>query len=103
MPWAKRRIPPWYAPAKTSTAERPVTARASESARRFASVPELQKRTRSMDGKRAQTASANTVSYRFGAPSTIPSASAVRIASTMTGWEWPYRPAVYSPRKSVYS
>ena len=40
------------------TRRRPVAARAVLSASRFASVPELVKRSRSIDGKRALTAAA---------------------------------------------
>ncbi len=67
----------------------PVTARANDSASMVASVPELQKRTRSIDGNRSQIAAASSDSYRLGAPKTNPSSSASRIASTITGCECP--------------
>ena len=70
-------------------------------ASRFASVPELVNRTSSIDGNRSQTAAARPASYSFGAPKQMPSASASRTAPRMIGCEWPYRPAVYSPRKSA--
>jgi hypothetical protein len=47
---------------------RPVLARAAATAIRFASVPELQNRTRSMDGKRWQMISASRASFSLGPP-----------------------------------
>jgi len=46
------------------TRPRPVKARAADRAIRLASVPELVKRTDSIDANRAQTASARSTSYR---------------------------------------
>src|SRR4051812_49220547 len=51
---------------------RPVVARAAATAIRFASVPELQNRTRSMDGKRWQMISASRASFSLGPPKDTP-------------------------------
>ena len=51
---------------------RPVEWRASCSAIRFASVPELVKRTCSIDGKRWQTSSASRISSTWVAPKLQP-------------------------------
>jgi len=52
-------------------------------------VPELVKRTSSIDGKRAQTAAANRASVAPCAPKLSPPASAASIASRIAGCEWP--------------
>jgi len=69
----------------------------------LASVPELVKRTRSIDGKRAQIAAANRTSVALCAPKLSPPSSAAVIAWRMMGCEWPQIPAVNSLRKSTYS
>ena len=84
------------------TRSRPVKARAADRAIRLASVPELVKRTRSIEPKRAQIASARSTSYRVCAPRLIPSCSASAIALRTTGFECPYSPAEYSPSRSTY-
>ena len=71
------------------TAFLPVTARAVASAMVLPSVPELVKRTRSIDGKRAQTSAANRSSQGLAEPKTIPASSARSTASRSTGCEWP--------------
>ncbi len=68
---------------------RPVTARAVTSAIRFDSVPELQKRMRSMEGKRLLTRWASSASCSLGPPSTSPAFKASRAAAMILGWEWP--------------
>ena len=70
-------------------ASRPVNPRASRMALSAASVPELTMRTLSIEGTRAQTRSAISVSSTVGAPKLRPRPAASRTASTTRGWAWP--------------
>ena len=54
-----------------------------------ASVPELTIRTISMEGKRAQTASAISTSAGQLAPKLKPRPAASMAASRIAGWLWP--------------
>ncbi len=82
---------------------RPVKARAAISAIRFASVPLLLKRTRSMEGKRSQMSRASRSSASPTAARLTPRPSAAYSAACTRGSEWPNSPAVYSPQRSRYS
>ncbi len=59
---------------------RPVNARATRTALIAASVPELTKRTRSIDGISARTRSPSSCSSGLGAPKLVPSRAAAEIA-----------------------
>src|SRR5690606_7525044 len=74
-----------------------------EIAKRFASVPELAKRTSSIEWKRLQIRRASSSSWRICPPMTQPLSRASRTARRNAGCECPWSPAVYSPRKSTYS
>ena len=63
-----------------------------------ASVPELTKRTISIDGKASQTSSANSTSRRVGAPKLVPSRAASVTASTTRGWACPRISGPQEPR-----
>ncbi len=54
-----------------------------------ASVPELTKRTISIEGTASTTILANSTSQRVGAPKLTPCAAASWIAFTTAGWAWP--------------
>ena len=68
---------------------RPVAARASRTAAIVASVPELTRRTISMDGTRRAIASAMSTSSAVGAPNASPDASCRSIAAITAGGRWP--------------
>ena len=70
-------------------AVRPVKARAALSAIRFASVPELVKRTMSSEGKRSHMISASRPSRGVGPPKVMPWARAEEMARWIAGSEWP--------------
>ncbi len=63
--------------------------RATRTALIAASVPDETSRTCSQPGTRAQISSASSTSPGVGIPKVVPSATALRIASTTTGWAWP--------------
>lgn len=69
----------------------------------LASVPELQKRTSSTLGNRAQTDSASCASRPVTAPRLKPPDAARTTASRMASLEWPKSPAVKSETKSTNS
>ena len=54
-----------------------------------ASVPELTKRSRSIDGMAATISSASSTSASDGAPNDVPRAAASTMARTTAGWAWP--------------
>lgn len=87
------RTPPWYAPLKTRTFSRPVRIFAAAIAMRLASVPELVKRTRSMDGNREQMVSAREKSFAPGDVRLIPLSRTDLSADRISLLEWPKRPA----------
>src|SRR3546814_8803990 len=60
----------------------------------ISSVPEFVKRTRSIEGKRPQTAAASSASIRLCPPRTMPPSRARSIDCRITGSEWPNSPAV---------
>ncbi|MNT33527.1 hypothetical protein D3C72_1694600 [compost metagenome] len=79
---------------------RAVKALAVASASRLASVPELVKRIRAIDGKRRWISTASATSRRLWDERLKPSASASTMDCRITAFEWPYSPAVNSPRAS---
>ena len=68
---------------------RPVAPRAKRKALIPASVPELTKRTISMEGTCFKISSANSISRSVGAPNEKPSNAAFWTASSTAGWPWP--------------
>ena len=66
------------------TLSRPVNARATRTALMAASVPELTKRTRSIDGISWRTRSPSSTSSGLGAPKLVPS-----LAAAATAFTWP--------------
>ena len=82
-------VAPWKQPSNLTTRSRPVNPRATRSACEVASVPELTKRIRAIDGTSARTFSASTLSRTVGAPKLVPSAAASAMACTMRGCAWP--------------
>ncbi len=66
-----------------------VKARATRIADMVASVPELTKRSFSIDGTAEITISASSPSVGVDAPKLAPLAAARCIASTTGGWAWP--------------
>jgi hypothetical protein len=64
---------------------RPVTSRARRTALIAASVPELTRRTFSIDGTASTISSASSTSRSVGAPKVVPSSAASRTASTTSG------------------
>jgi hypothetical protein len=68
---------------------RPVAPRASRMALMPASVPELTRRTISMDGTNFRISSASSISRSVGAPKEKPSVTAFCTASTTAGCPWP--------------
>jgi hypothetical protein len=68
---------------------RPVAARATRTALIAASVPELTKRTRSIDGISARTRSPSATSSGLGAPKLVPPRAAAVNAFTRPEGAWP--------------
>ena len=80
---------------------RPVAARASRTADIAASVPELTKRTSSIDGIASLTAEASSISSTVGAPKLVPRAAvSLRIVST-PGSAWPRIIGPHEPTRST--
>ena len=66
-----------------------MNARATRAALIAASVPELTKRTISIDGISARTRSASVCSSAVGAPKLVPRLTAAAIARTWPAGAWP--------------
>ena len=86
---------------KRTIRSRPVKARARRSAISVASVPDEVKRTRSADGTRRWTASAQAISSAWLAPNWVPRDSAAVTAAVTTGLPWPRIRAPWPPKKST--
>jgi hypothetical protein len=80
---------PWKCPASFTILLRPVTARASRRASSDASVPLEVNRTRSAEGTRRITASAQSLSSSWQAPGWNDLAAWSRTAATTSGWPCP--------------
>ena len=76
---------------------RPVTPRASRIALIVASVPELTRRTISMEGTASWMAWTSSVSPSVGAPKLRPSCAARHTASTTAGWACPMMSGPHDP------
>ena len=89
MPAITRSWVPWYERSNLATSGRPVNARAARIANIVASVPELVKRTRSIEGTRRISSSASSTSVSVGAAKADPRRTWASTAATTAGWAWP--------------
>ena len=80
--------------------DRPVNPRASRSADMVASVPEDTSRIRSSEGNAACSASPRAISRSVEAPKVVPSAAALRMASSTSGSACPRISGPHDPMKS---
>ena len=85
------------------TLSRPVNPRATRMALMAASVPELTRRSISMEGTAPATSSASSTSPPVGAPKLAPRAAASWTARTTAGWAWPRTSGPQEPSRSRYS
>ncbi len=82
---------PWYPPSVLTMRLRPVAPRASRTALIVASVPELTKRTISIEGTSFETFSASRTSSSVGAPKEVPRRTARSSARRTNGGPCPKR------------
>ena len=80
---------PWYDRSNLAMSGRPVNARAARMANIVASVPELVKRRRSIEGTRRRISSASSTSVSVGAANAEPRRTCASTAATTAGWAWP--------------
>ena len=77
---------PWYALSNLTRKGLPVAARATRTALIAASVPEVQKRIRSIEGIRSRIIRASRTSARVVTPKGPPAERASCTAATTAGW-----------------